>query len=106
MFIINLTFCISEHIQAAWLMWMQKEVLPQISQKTYCAEVLFLRVLADAAQAEHSYSVQIKVPHATEVQKLTTKDLPLILEQLQNTFPQEIYFFKTILKQIDVQAQD
>ncbi|MGL5912752.1 MAG: DUF4286 family protein [Bacteroidales bacterium] len=105
MFIVNLTFCISEHIRPAWLMWMQKEVLPLLSQKSYCQDMLFLRVLADTPQPEHSYSVQVQVPHATDVQTLSTKDLPPILQQLQATFPQEVYFFKTVLKQVDVQAK-
>ncbi len=101
MFIVNITFCVPPEVQGAWLDCVNKMVIPQLQQTPYCGELLLTRVLHDTPQPDHSYSLQVHIAHATDVQKFNDDCLSEIAHTMQLAFPEKVFFFKTVLKKIE-----
>lgn len=98
MYIINITFLVSDAASAKWITWLRNEHIPGITATGLFHTPQLTKVLSQEQDGGVSYAVQYRSNNVDNIELWHHKYEQTIKAQCHTLFGDEVLFFSTILE--------
>ena len=103
MFSVNYTFCVTNSYYAHFMAWVSKELFPMLLEVRPGVEIRFQKLLIEDPSQDLSFSVQCCGMGAQELKEFDESVSEKMLPRLTECFQGEVQFFRTFLKEMNVE---
>ena len=98
MFILNITFLVSDHIEEKWLNWAKEIHIPFVTSSGQLTDPQLSRIWGESDQEGKSFSIQYKAKNMETLNEWHKQFGDAFSKQCEQTFNQEVLFFSTVLE--------
>lgn len=103
MFSVNYTFSVSNFYYGLFMEWVSKELFPMLLEVRPGIEIRFQKLLMEDLTQDPSFSVQCCGMSAPELKEFDENVSEKMLPRMNECFHGEVQFFRTFLKDMNVE---
>lgn len=103
MFSVNYTFSVSQLYYGLFMEWVSKELFPMLLEVRPGIEIRFQKLLMEDLSQDPSFSVQCCGMSAQELKDFDDHVSDRMLPRMNECFQGEVQFFRTFLKDMNVE---